>query len=95
MEFVAKVARRNGIMTMAEFEVVSARKQVAFLYEDGVYIGKCKTSDYVKLLFQLNSFYVEIVYASYRLAIKKIRCSDCTTILDEYLGQIDVEYLVG
>lgn len=82
-------------MRMSEFELISARRQIAILYEEGIYIGKRKTGTHVKLLFQLDSFYVEIVYTSYRLAIYQIRCSDSTTMLDEYLGQIQVEYLVG
>jgi hypothetical protein len=90
-----QTGRGNRIMRMSEFELVSARKQIETLYLQGIYVGKCKTGRYVKLLFQLESFYVEIVYLSYRLAIQKIRCSDSTTILDEYLEQIEIEYLVG
>jgi len=82
-------------MRMSEFELLSAREQIAKLYQQGVYIGKSKTQRFVKLLFQLDSFYVEIDYVSYRLAINKIYCTESTAILDEYLEQIEVEYLVG
>src|SRR3569833_1968649 len=83
-EFDGMVARRNGAMRMMEFELFSARKQIATLYAQGVYVGKNKTGKFVKLLFQLDSFYVEIVYVTYRSAIYKIRFTDSTTILDEY-----------
>ena len=94
MEFEGLVPRRNGIMRMSEFELLSAREQIATLYQHGVYIGKSKIGKFTKLLFQLDSFYVEIDYTSYRVAIHKIHCTDSTAILDEYLEQIDVEYLV-
>jgi hypothetical protein len=86
--------RRNGIMRMSEFELLSDKDQLALLYKHGVYIGKRKTGGSVKLLFQLDSFYVEIDYVSYRLEISKMLCTDSTDILDRYLGQIQVEYLV-
>ncbi|MGZ3922649.1 MAG: hypothetical protein ACXVBJ_02695 [Flavisolibacter sp.] len=94
-EFEAGVARRNGTMRMSEFELLPAREQIAALYQHGIYIGKSKTGTFVKLLYQLDSFYVEIVYVLYRLAILKMHCTDSTKILDEYLEQIEIEYLVG
>lgn len=81
-------------MRMSEFELLSRKDQIAILHQEGIYIGKRKTTRFIKLLFQLDSFYVEISYVSYRLSIQKMRYSDSTTILDPYLGQIDVEYLV-
>jgi len=81
-------------MRMSEFELLADKDQLALLYKHGVYIGKRKTGGSVKLLFQLDSFYVEIDYVSYRLEISKMLCTDSTDILDRYLGQIQVEYLV-
>jgi hypothetical protein len=81
-------------MRMSEFESLADKDQLALLYKHGVYIGKRKTGGSVKLLLQLDSFYVEIEYLSYRLEISKIRNTDSTDILDHYLGQIQVEYLV-
>jgi len=81
-------------MRMSEFELLADKDQLALLYKHGVYIGKRKAGGSVKLLFQLDSFYVEIDYVSYRLEISKMLCTDSTDILDHYLGQIQVEYLV-
>jgi hypothetical protein len=81
-------------MRMSEFELLSRKDQIAILYQEGIYIGKRKTTKFIRLLFQLDSFYVEIIYISYRLSIHKMRYSDSITILDPYLEQIEVEYLV-
>jgi hypothetical protein len=63
------------------------------LYEQGVYIGKLKLQ-LTHLLFQLDGFYVEISYTSYRKAIHTIRYSDFITIAEPYLEQISIEYAV-
>lgn len=82
-------------MTLFEFQLLSEGEQIATLYRQGVYIGKRKVENMTVLLYQLESFYVEVVYRSYRRFIEKIRCSASTSILDPYLEQIDVEYLVS
>jgi hypothetical protein len=79
-------------MTLLEFQLLSQNKQVTILYRHGVYIGKKKNSDQTRLLYQLESFYVEVTYTSYRRYIHKICITDSTTILDPYLEQINVEY---
>jgi len=81
-------------MRMSEFELLLQNQQIAILYQQGVYVGKIKRGQQTRLLFQLESFYVEIAYTSYRLSIYQMYYSESTSILDPYLEQIDVEYLV-
>ena len=81
-------------MTVYEFELLPLEEQVHMLYMHGVYIGKRKGTQFTRLLFQLESFYVEIVYSRYRQLINQMRYSDSTEILDTYLGQIQVEPLM-
>lgn len=81
-------------MTMFEFELLPLEEQVNMLYKHSVYIGKKKGKQFTRLLFQLESFYVEIIYSSYRRVIDDIYYSDSTDVLDEYLGQIQVEKLI-
>jgi len=81
-------------MRMCEFQFLSCEEQLSILYQQGVYIGKKKADQFSKLLFQLESFYVEITYVSYRLSIHEMRFSESTLILDPYIEQIDVEFLV-
>ena len=80
-------------MTLFEFQSLLQEEQIIILYQQGVYIGKRKTDHLTKLLYQLQSFYVEVSYTAYRKNICKIRYSDSTSILEPYLDQIEVEYL--
>jgi hypothetical protein len=82
-------------MKMSEFQQLQDREQVAFLYDKGVYLGKRREERQIILLFQLESFYVELYYQVYRTFISKISISLNTTILEPYLEQIDVEDLVS
>jgi len=82
-------------MTLFEFQILDLADQVGILYKHGVYIGKRKQGHLTIMLFQVDSFYVEVVYRLYRRYIARVRCSESTTMLDPYLGQIHVEYLVG
>jgi len=87
-------ARGDGVMTMDRFQLLSQKEQIAMLYQQGVYIGKKKAGAATMLLYQLESFYIEITYASYRRLIRTIKYSDSTSVLDPYLEQIPIEYLV-
>lgn len=82
-------------MTLFDFQLLSEGDQVATLYQQGVYVGKRRVESTTVLLYQIESFYVEVYYRSYRRHIDKIRCSGSTMILEPYLEQIDVEYLVS
>jgi hypothetical protein len=81
-------------MTISGFQLLPREEQINILYQQGVYVGKKKAGELFKLLFQLESFYVEISYTIYRRAMCKMYCSDSTIILEPYLQQIEVEYLV-
>lgn len=75
-------------MKMSEFEALAQADQVDILYNDGTFIGKLKEEPYIRLLYQLHDFYVEVTYLSYRFAVHGVRCSDATDILEPYLSQI-------
>jgi len=82
-------------MTLMEFRLLAVADQINILYKEGVYIGKRKQAHLTKLLFQVDSFYVEVAYRIYRRYIAAIKCSRSTSLLDPYLEQIDVEHWVG
>ena len=86
--------RRIGIMRMSDFEDLPLHRQLTMLYQQGIYIGKSKQEELTRLLFQLEYFYIEITYTSYPSSIYKIHYTESTSILEPYLGQIQVEYLV-
>lgn len=81
-------------MKMKEFELLPEARQAAILYRQGVYIGKRKSGKRTVLLYQLESFYIEVSYLVYRRYISQITCSPSTDILNPYLEQILVEAVV-
>ena len=82
-------------MTLLEFQLLNTREQISILYKHGVYIGKRKQAHLTILLYQVESFYIEVVYQMYRRYVAKIKCTESTAVLDPYLEQIDVELLAG
>ncbi len=81
-------------MKLHDFELMTQTEQIDQLYRSGVYLGKRRDVFSVILLYQLESFYVEIYYRKYRSHVKNLHCFETTELLDPYLEQIDVENLV-
>ncbi len=79
---------------MHDFLHLSQKEKVALLYNQGVYIGKRKQGKTVVVLYQLEGFYAEVFYRTYRREIDRISCFSGTARLDPYLTGIDVEHLV-
>lgn len=79
---------------MLNFQVMDDTKKIHFLHQQGIYVGKRKLLNSCTVLYQLESFYVEIYYRKYRTYIDKIKVFEDTEFLEPYLDQIDVEHLV-
>lgn len=82
------------LMTLEEFESLAENQKLDLLYTQGVYIGKCAKEGCVTLLFQLDSFYVELFYLKYRCYIKRMELFTSPEAIDEYLQPVDIENLV-
>lgn len=82
------------VMTLYAFRLLSHFEQSDLLYRDGTYIGKRKYGRFTALLYQFDSFYVEVIYKKYRSHIRQLRCFQTTLLLTPYLDQINVEELV-
>lgn len=81
------------ILGPQEFKELEADIQLKLLYRDGVHVGKRKLHGKTLILFQLYSFYVEIVYKEYRKKIYYMLVSADTETLQSYLDQIHVRDL--
>lgn len=81
-------------MRMHDFTHLPQKEKVTLLYEDGVYIGKRQHGKTIAVLYQLEGFYAEVFYRTYRRDIDRISCFSHTARLDPYLAGIDVEHLV-
>ena len=80
-------------MKLCEFENLPESDQLALIQEDGVYVGKLWKRKYSILLYQVDDFYVEVVYKKYRCYVSSIRCFRSTLLLEPYLEQVDIEPL--
>jgi hypothetical protein len=80
---------------MYEFRILSDQEQLDIVYGCGVYIGKRKAKGMVSVLYQVDSFYVELFYKKYRYFISHSRCSASIVIAEPYLDQIDLAELVN
>lgn len=77
-------------MTLFDFKLLMQEEQIEEVYRNGVYIGKRKEATTIVLLYQVDSFYVELFYKKYRHIVSHIRSSLSTSVLDPYLEQIEV-----
>jgi hypothetical protein len=82
-------------MTLTEFRNLPDKSQYDILHQESVYIGKRKHGIYTIVLYQVNTFYVEIIYIKYRCKIHRLRCSHSLAFLDPYLSQVNVEDVVN
>ena len=81
-------------MTISDFSLLKLTDQLAFLYEEGVYLSKRKSGKMTVLLYQLQNAYIEIFYTKYRRIVHHIRFSESPDILDPYLGSIEIGNLL-
>ncbi len=81
-------------MNFYKFRLLKKSEQIDILYKDGIYIGKRKKGNLIVLLYQLDSFYVKIIYQKYRCYISSLYCFTSTALLNPYLDQVNVEDMV-
>ena len=82
-------------MTLYEYHQYSIDEQIDLLYREGIYLGKRRKSSLSVVLYQLDSFYIEIYYNKYRRLVKQLRCFHSVDFLAPYLEQIDVDELIN
>ena len=71
-------------MTSIAFEHLCQNDQLSLLNAEGVYIAKRKFKNLWVILFQLDKFYVEILYEKYRCTVKEIFATNSMNILFFY-----------
>ena len=83
----------NQTMKLSEFSTLPRAEQMNKLRTEGVYIGKRICGNQRVLLYQVDSFYIEVYYTRYRIETEHVKISDDVTILDPYLKQVEVGFL--
>ncbi|MEO6329850.1 MAG: hypothetical protein ABIO55_13005 [Ginsengibacter sp.] len=80
-------------MTLYEYNHLDQAEQFEVLYKSGVHISDRADSDYCIILFQLDSFYVELYFHIERNTLKKLRSFSNVDFIKPYLEQIDLSEL--
>lgn len=78
-------------MTLYQFKSLSEGEQGEALWEHGVHIATRKSMFYTLALYQLEDFYVEVIYDGVANRIKKLKSFSSTTLLEPYLEQISID----
>jgi hypothetical protein len=80
-------------MTLYDFRALDEMEQQAAFW-DGVHIGERADGDHWILLYQIDSFYVEVFYDKVKNVIVKYTAFQTTERLKPYLQQIDLKELL-
>jgi len=81
-------------MTNYQFNALSENKKALAVW-DGTFIGNREDDEHNILLYQIDSFYVEVYHHKELNEISRFRAFTTTTLLDPYLSQIDLLQLLN
>ena len=81
-------------MKLYDFSLLTRSEQTDLLYTEGIYIGKRILNKHTVVLYQVEGFYVEVIYKKYRYLIYSIYAFSSAAGIDAYLENIDVNDLV-
>lgn len=82
-------------MRITEFKNLDLSSKLDLLHKEAVFIAKRKGGDESCMLFQLEDFYVEVCYSSYRRNVHFLKLSEDPGILDIYPEPVDMAELIS
>lgn len=80
-------------MTLCEYNYLDQAEQFEALYDHGIHISDRADDDYCIILFQLDSFYIELYFHIEHNSLKKFRSFSNVDLIKPYLEQIDLSEL--
>lgn len=81
-------------MTAQHFRTLNPRKQNRKLLAEGVCIADIKREEVHALLFQVDTFYVEVFFHQDADEVLFVRCFEGTDELEPYLQNIDLSHVI-
>ena len=81
-------------MLFKEFKYQDKQKKKQLLFNHGVYLTQRPQAEFTILLFQIDSFYVEVYFDTEEYQIGYIRTFTSVDELAPYLHQIDISGLL-
>ena len=88
--------RKNNeyAMTSYQFNVLTENEKTAIVWSKGDFVIERKENNFSILLYQVQSFYVEVFYSGNENKISKLRSFSSIEQLESYLGKIDISGLI-
>lgn len=80
-------------MKVQEFKSLDETEKAVALINNGVLVGKRVLQSYLAFLYQLDSFYVEILYNKKTNFVYKFKAFENTELLEPYLSRIDISWI--
>jgi hypothetical protein len=80
-------------MTLHEFKALDDLQKATALVDDGVLLGRRDLLFYLIFLYQVEGFYVEVLYSIKSKKVYKFRAFENLELLEPYLSKIDISEL--
>ena len=77
-------------MTLYQFNVLTENEKTAIVWNEGDFVGDRKENNLSILLYQVQSFYVEVFYSGKENKISRLRSFSSLNQLEPYLNNIDI-----
>ncbi len=82
-----------SFININEFKNYDKTQQAEALWESGIIVAYMKDEIFMYILYQIESFYVEVKYHISKNTIKGLKCFSDTEQLKPYLNLIDISNL--
>ena len=81
-------------MTLYQYMLLDQTDQACVLWNKGVFLCRRKNNQHFIELYQIDGFYVEVVYHRWNNKIERTRSFRSVDQLRPYLDQIDIEKFI-
>jgi hypothetical protein len=78
-------------MRLQEFRLLAKERQIDVIKDKGAYLSIRQEEETDIILYQLEGFYVEVLFDGHQLQGPKIKCFDIDESLDIYLEQVNID----
>jgi hypothetical protein len=82
-------------MTLDQFSILNESRQAETLLEHGIFLTRRLYKNFSIILYQLDSFYVEVYHNMRYNVTQGLRCFEDDETLQPYLESIDISSLVN
>jgi hypothetical protein len=80
-------------MKVQEFRSLDETEKAVALINNGVLVGKRTMQSFLIFLYQLDNFYVEILYNKQTNFVYKFKAFENTELLEPYISRIDLSWI--